>query len=436
MEHLSYAVFLSGLAGTLTGFIAGLIPGVGITFLMIMVFPFLLKMDLASLLVFYTAATCSSQYSGSITTLVFGLPGENNSMPLIKVRTEIIKKNLIGAAIASTAVGSFVGSVVMMLIIIPFLSTVADTTLYLKSTITAIVGIISLLLAILFSDNRVWISAILVAVGWILSKIGWDSNHQQGFLTFGNTYLYAGIPNIAVLIGLFVFPVLIRYLEENKGLPKILEINKPSLRDFRFWSTVRGSIIGFFTGLMPFIGVSLSSNAAYFIEKKVSPRDELAQVTAAETANNSAVVSVLIPFLIFGIAIQASESVLLEATYLTGITISWKTVSDMMLVVAIMYVISNFISLMLAYPLSRKISEILPRISHVLPYALIALLLFTIWNTGSQYNQGGYYLVCLVACSLIGYLLRRLDTLPLIFAFLLQNNLEPAMLRAFKLLLN
>ena len=51
---------------------------------------------------------------------------------------------------------------------------------------------------------------------------------------------------------------------------------------------VRSSLIGFISGLIPYVGNGISSNLAFNIEKKINPNNFIAQATASESANNSA----------------------------------------------------------------------------------------------------------------------------------------------------
>ena len=77
------------LAGILLGFLAGLLPGINISFIMILSFPFLIGSDLQSVLIFYIAVMASSQYSGSISALLLGIPGETTSLPATNIRKQI-----------------------------------------------------------------------------------------------------------------------------------------------------------------------------------------------------------------------------------------------------------------------------------------------------------------------------------------------------------
>jgi len=85
------------------------------------------------------------------------------------------------------------------------------------------------------------------------------------------------------------------------------------LIDFRHWTSVaRGGVIGFVVGLIPGCSYLISSNIASSVEGKiVKDNQSIKQLIAAESANNSGSISVLIPLLLLAIPIVFSEAVIL-----------------------------------------------------------------------------------------------------------------------------
>ena len=71
LEHIPYIM-----SGTLIGYVAGLVPGVGNTITLLMCYPLIMDASLLNMLLFYVAMISVSQFSGSIVATVFGVPGE------------------------------------------------------------------------------------------------------------------------------------------------------------------------------------------------------------------------------------------------------------------------------------------------------------------------------------------------------------------------
>jgi putative tricarboxylic transport membrane protein len=296
---------LSAVFGTLVGYILGLLPGLGAVGGLVILSGFLLKQDVMTLVIFYSCLINAAQYSGSLSALFLGVPGENTSIPIIRLRKHFIKSQNFMKVIVLTALGSFIAALSSLAISLLAIDWISSIDFYLRSWVILTVGISGLGLSIIFSSNRWWQSILLITTGWILSKIGFESWNNVEFLTLNNDYLRGGIPNITVLLGLFALPNILNCFAQLKKT-KYQIIQQPKLKDIMIKPYLpvmaRAIPIGFFSGLIPYIGVTISSNIAYYFEKWFRRRDYISQAVAAESANNASTISVLIPLLIFGIA--------------------------------------------------------------------------------------------------------------------------------------
>ena len=106
LEHIPYIV-----SGTLLGYAAGLIPGVGNTIMLLISYPLILNASLLNMLLFYVALISTSQFSGSIVATVFGVPGESSSMPAVAEGKKLFMRGVGNFAISNAAMGSVLGSI-------------------------------------------------------------------------------------------------------------------------------------------------------------------------------------------------------------------------------------------------------------------------------------------------------------------------------------
>jgi putative tricarboxylic transport membrane protein len=147
------------------------------------------------------------------------------------------------------------------------------------------------------------------------------------------------------------------------------------------WSIVRGTLIGFFLGILPGAGVVLTSFFAYAIEKRFSKYPEkfgtgvIEGVAAPETANNAATAGAMIPLLALGVPASPTMAILLGAFIIHGIQPGPFFISqypDLFWgVIASMY-IGNIMLVILNLPLIGMWVRIL-RIPYVLLFPLIIL---------------------------------------------------------------
>ncbi|MFB3820395.1 MAG: tripartite tricarboxylate transporter permease, partial [Candidatus Methylomirabilales bacterium] len=88
----------------------------------------------------------------------------------------------------------------------------------------------------------------------------------------------AGIDFISVVVGLFAIPEILANLEAAAA--KVYQTRLagiyPTLQDWRrcIGAFIRGTLIGFFVGILPGNGLAIASFIAYDVEKKSSRQPE------------------------------------------------------------------------------------------------------------------------------------------------------------------
>jgi putative tricarboxylic transport membrane protein len=422
------------LSGTAIGFFVGLMPGIGASTMMILLFPFLLKIDLQSVLIFYCCMISAAQFGGSVTALALGLPGEQNSYPLIAVRQEIIDKGQQAEALFVCAFGHLLGALLIFSVSWWFIDILAKQTGYLKTYVMISLCALAMVMALLTSRNRWHVTLLMMIAAWICSRVGSDHRTGEEILTFGNSYLAGGLPNMAVITGFFVVPMVYEmFIDRTRMVVADIDTDLSARRMYELVkdsspSMLRGSVIGFFSGLIPYVGVDLSSYLGFFSERYLK-NNTIQQIAAAETATNAAAISVLLPLLIYGIAILTSENLLLEVVNSSSRYLTWAIVEPMFHWIALSLVIANTLSFVLSWNLARPAVMSLDKIKRYTPYVMSMLLIYSVWQLGSLTNQSGYYLIVVSIFGLLGMMCRHLDRLPFILIFLLHEQMGPAILR-------
>jgi putative tricarboxylic transport membrane protein len=205
------------------------------------------------------------------------------------------------------------------------------------------------------------------------------------------------------------------------------------------WAIVRGTVVGFFLGILPGGGPVLSSFLSYGVEKRVSKEPQkfgkgaIEGVASPESANNSAASSSFIPLLTLGIPPTPSLAVLFGALLIYGITpgplliqkhpdLFWGVISSMY--------IGNVMLMVLNLPLIPMWVQVL-KIPEKILYPLI--LLFCLIGAYSM-NNDIFDVLVMIIFGVVGYLFRKFEYegAPLILAFVLgpmfDLNLRQALL--------
>jgi TctA family transporter len=142
----------------------------------------------------------------------------------------------------------------------------------------------------------------------------------------------------------------------------------------------------------------------------------------------------MLPLLLIGIPITGSEVVL----YSLLVDAGWSPfqfervhINAEMIYKTIVpwFVFANAVALLVAWPLARKTLAILslPR-QYMVAVLAVGMLLLNSYLGYIDYRFW-FYSACLVVFGIVGYLLRKHETIPLIFMFILGNEIEGVFFR-------
>jgi putative tricarboxylic transport membrane protein len=207
----------------------------------------------------------------------------------------------------------------------------------------------------------------------------------------------------------------------------------PSRQDWKESSGAigRGTIIGFFVGLIPGGGAILASLMSYALEKKISKNPDefghgaIAGVAGPESANNSAATASFIPLLTLGLPGNAVTAVLFAGLLIQNVQpgplMLVKSPDVFWGVIASMYV-GNIMLLILNLPLVGLWVQLLRVPSWILSPAILLIAIFGTYSLRNNFTD----ISTLMIFGAIGYVFRKasLDSGPLIMAFILANIMD------------
>jgi putative tricarboxylic transport membrane protein len=197
---------------------------------------------------------------------------------------------------------------------------------------------------------------------------------------------------------------------------------------------LRGSVLGFFLGILPGAGAIIASFASYAVEKRASRHPErfgagaIEGVAGPEAANNAAAGGAFIPLLTLGIPANAVMAILLGALMIHGLQpgpLLVKQAPDVFWGIITSMYIGNAMLLVLNLPLIPMWARLL-RVPYSVMYPFI--LLFCLIGAYSVTNNVGDGIVMWVF-GVVGYLLKKFDYegAPLILAMVIGPMMEEAL---------
>lgn len=422
--------------GCFWGSIVGVLPGLGPLAGMALLLPLTFSIDSAGAIIMLSGIFYGAMYGGSTTSILMRIPGEAASVVTCIDGYEMAKKGRAGAALSIAAIGSFVGGVLSVIGLMLVAPRLANAMLAIGPAAEFTILLAALGISIFAASGTLLKTIAMIALGLVLAMIGLDPLTATPRFTFGSLELSDGLSFAAMAIGLFgVSEILMSFgqdITERPQAPKLKDMlpTKKEVSD-SVGPTLRGSVIGFFFGIVPGVGHIVSTFASYAVEKALSKHPEefgkgaVAGVAGPETANNATTGAAMIPLLVLGIPAIPVTAVLLSALTIHGVQpgpmliaqhpeIFWGLIASML--------IGNLMLVILNLPLVGLFVSMLR-----LPFGYLAPTILLICLIGVySIRASGFDLMIMVVFGVLGYVLRLLkfDIAPLLLAFVLGDRLE------------
>jgi len=422
--------------GVLIGTLVGVLPGLGPSAAIALLLPSTFKVTPVSAIIMLGGIYYGAMYGGSTTSILVNIPGEAASVVTCLDGYQMARKGRAGPALGMAAFGSFIAgtiAVIALTFLGPILATVA---LKFGPPEYFSLMIVGLMVLTYLSSGSMIKSLMMAIVGITLGGIGMDVISGKYRFTYGLQILADGIGLVPIVMGLFgISEVLLNLETEIKRdiLSAHVKNLLPTLKDWAnsIWPILRGTVLGFFLGILPGGGAIVASFASYAVEKKVSRHPEefgkgaIEGVAGPEAANNAAAGGSFIPLLTLGIPANAVMAILLGALMIHGLRpgpLLMNEAPDLFWGTIVSMYIGNAMLLVLNLPLIGLWVQVL-KVPYYLLYPLI--LLFCLIGSYSIGNNSGDVILMLIF-GIIGYLMKkfRYDGAPLILGLVLGPMLE------------
>lgn len=428
------AIFAFAL-GLLAGVVTGILPGINILATMAILYPVLIHLEPVNAIILYVTLGACVNYFASVSGTFFGIVGSPTAIPSMIEGHALFKKGFGDSAIMHAAVGSFVASMIALLLTYILLDFLFIFYNLFNSRIKLIVFCIAIFVFVLTADNKWWISLIFTGLGLFLGNIGFRESTGQEFMTFGIIPLYSGLPLMPILLGLFVIPSILLNLESSQKKISFISISFSgyikTFKEILFyrWTIIRSSFLGFVTGFVPgmiyVLGVSISHGLVKRKKQKEQAykKGDLECLIAAECANSSGSLSVILPLLLIGIPITGTQAMIYSIATNSGVDLTIQYFQSMYTDIIIAFVMTSLICVFISGKYVNWIG-VITRVNFNYVYGIVILILFMIvFLIGDRTLQGWYYLVVLVTLLPFGYILRKFDVTPIIYSFMLSDHI-------------
>jgi putative tricarboxylic transport membrane protein len=434
-ENLLYV-----LIGVSVGMLFGAFPGLGAPTAIALLLPLTFTLEAGGAIIMLAGIYYGSMYGSTITSILVNVPGESASVVTAWDGHQMARKGRAGQALTIAAVGSFVAGTfgtALFMVVGPALASFAlsfGPPEYFSLMVFALATLPGLAGA---GASRVKMLLSLV-LGLLFALVGVDNFTGESRYTLGSAEFLSGISFIPAVIGLFGIADVLYMARYRNATPieqQGLSLRKvwPSRMEWmrvRF-SIIRGSVLGFFVGVLPGAGATVASFLAYATEKKASKHPEEfgkgapEGVAGPESANNSAAMGAFVPTLTLGVPGSGATAVLLGGLMLWGLTpgpLLFENNPEFVWgLVASMYT-GNILLLAMSILLIPLFARVLRTPSTILmPLIVVFCAVGAVGATGSMFDLWTMFFF-----GALGYLFKRLDIpmAPLVMGLVLGPLLE------------
>jgi len=429
--------------GCALGTAVGVLPGIGPATAVAMLLPITTKVDATVSMIFFAGIYYGAMYGGSTTSILLNTPGETASIVTAMEGNKMAKSGRAGAALATSAIGSFFAGTVATVMVTLFAPVVAEYAVKLgpPEYFCLMLLAFTTVSAVLGQSTVRGLTALFI--GLAIGLVGMDQITGQARYTGNVPELLDGIEIVLIAVGLFAVAEALHFVlfegkttETENTMSRVSMTAQDWRRSIPAW--IRGTAIGVPFGCIPAGGTEIPTFLSYSTEKKLAKGESLAEfgtqgaiegVAGPEAANNATVTTALIPLLTLGIPVSNTTAVLMGAFQNYGIQPGpqlFSTSSALVWALIASLYIGNVMLLVLNLPLVGLWVKLL-KVPKAQLYAGI-LIFATVGTYGMR--QSAFDLVLLYAVGVLGLVMRRFTfpTAPVIVGMIL-GPLAEAQLR-------
>ena len=438
------ANLLYALVGCMLGTLVGVLPGIGPAAGTAILIPLTASLSPTGAIIMLAAIYYGAMYGGTITSVLINTPGEAGSAVTCIDGYAMAKRGRAGAALAIAAIGSFVGGTVATLGLVLLALPLTRFALSFGPPEYFALLLVGLSLVTGLASRSLVRGLIAAVLGLLLAQIGTDPVMGAPRFTYGRMELLDGFGIVPVVMGLFGIAEIMVNAESRVRQVFDTKMSSVMLRKEDVKASTgpiaRGTVIGFFLGLVPGLGSMIPTFLSYSIEKKLSKTPErfghgaIEGVAGPESANNAYANAALIPLFTLGIPSSPTIAVLMGAFMINGLipgpALFTEHAPFVWAVIASLYV-GNLILLILNIPFIPVWVAILK-----IPYAILMTIILGFCVIGVySLSNSVFDIIAMLGFGLIGYLLKKLDipAAPLVLTLVLGPLMERALRQSLEM---
>lgn len=428
--------------GVVLGMLVGVLPGIGALTALSLLFPVTYHLEPVTAIIMLGGIYYGTAYGGSIASILLNIPGTPASAVVCLDGYPMAKQGRAGVSLFMTAVASFFGGSVGIVIMMLFSASISRVAIAFNAPEYFSLMVLGLVAGAMVSGGSALKALASVVLGVLFGLVGMDIYSGEYRMSFGLTSLSDGISIAAFTMGLFgVCEVMLSIRTTRDGSVHKVTLRSliPTRDDVRrsVPAAIRGTAVGAFFGMLPGVGAAIVAFLSYALERRVAKdpsrfgKGAIEGVVGPEASNNAADQTSFIPTLTLGIPGSGTMAIILAVLIVHGVSPGPRLITDhpdLFWGLIVSFWLGNLILLLLNIPLVGLWVQLL-RIPYRFLYpAILVFLCLGVYSIDGSLADVWMITIIGIIALLIRYL--SLPVAPMLLAFVLGPMLEDNFRRA------
>jgi len=431
------------IVGCAMGLFIGAMPGLGSVNGVAILLPMTFLVPPTGAIIFLAAIYYGAMYGGAISSIMLGIPGASTAVATTFDGRPMALAGKADEALITAAGASFIGGTISVVLFTAFAPPLASVALAFGAPEEFALMLLAFATFVGLGGDDIPKTLFSIFIGLALSAVGLDIISDEPRLIFGDIPgFFHGINFLVLAIGIYGIGEMLWTIETSQDGVTVSQAKftfksilghvknlKKSLK-----TSIMGSGLGYFVGILPAAGATPGSIMAYGVAKQMSKdpksfgKGNPEGVAAPESANNAASTGSMLPMLTLGIPGSPTTAILLGGMVIWGLE-----PGPMLFINHQEFVWGLIASLYIANIFAMLINmAFIPAFVGVLktPFTILAPIIFVLCLVGGfAPTQSLHDVWLMLIFGVMGYLMRKLDypLAPAVLAIVLGPIAETSM---------
>jgi putative tricarboxylic transport membrane protein len=432
--------------GALLGTAVGVLPGLGSAMAVALLLPVTFTLDPTAALIMFAGVYFGGLFGDSISGILMNTPGNSTAIAGTFEGHRMAKNGRAPQALATSAIGAFIGGIVATTLVVFFAPTLASlATNFGPAEYLALAVFAFIATSAVVSDSALkGLTALLI--GLTLAVIGIDGPSGASRFTFEVPALFDGIHIVVITVAMLALGEVIhiaskigrpedRSLIKSQGRPWL---SKAEFRDaLPAW--LRGTAFGVPFGVIPAGGAEVPSFLAYGTERRLDRKREkpmfgkgaIRGVAGPEAAGNSTAGTAMGALLALGLPTSATAAIMLAAFQQYGMQpgpLLFERSGDIVWALLASLFVAMIVLLILNLPFAPLWAQLLKIPKNYLYAGISVFAALGVYASSASIVD----LIFMLGLGIVGFMMRRYDIplAPVLIAVILGPLAEESLRRA------